>query len=252
MDKEQVKLILSAYRCGGQDSDDPLFEQAFKEVRHDPQLAEWFAGQLAFDQMVKHAISEVKSPEFLRDTILLNSRSTSCKGHGTKLFGGPWWRVSLLAAAASIVLAVTLANLLPDTEPMSHRSFVNEVVDLWEEEGVSLGKMTAEIKESQDWLKERSSPHDFIVPLNLEKLTGVGCQTYLINGQKISLLCFLLEKDRLVHLFVIDESGIKDPPGAVPQILGGKNSISATWASGGHVYLLRGVNLDEEILRELI
>jgi len=255
MDKTKVKLILNAYRSGGQDSDDPFFEEAFREVRHDPQLAEWFAGQLAFDQMVKRALSEVKSPDCLRDTILLNSRSTDSRDHGTKPFRGPWWRMGLLAAAASIALVATLSvrhHLGPESEPMSHLAFVNEIVDIWEKEGVSLGRMTSKIEESQDWLKARSYPHDFLVPLNLDKLTGVGCQTYIINGQKISLLCFLLEKDRLVHLFVIDESGIKDPPGEAPRILRGKSTISATWASDGHIYLLRGVNMNEETLRELI
>jgi hypothetical protein len=43
MSIEDAKLILSAYRPGDQDADDPQFREALELTRHDPDLARWIA-----------------------------------------------------------------------------------------------------------------------------------------------------------------------------------------------------------------
>ena len=56
MDNEQAKLILQAYRPGGEDAEDPFFSEALDRARLDPELAKWFAEQRAFDEAMRKAL----------------------------------------------------------------------------------------------------------------------------------------------------------------------------------------------------
>ncbi len=43
MNNQEAKLILQAYRLGGQDAADPLFQEVLEQLKRDPDLAKWFA-----------------------------------------------------------------------------------------------------------------------------------------------------------------------------------------------------------------
>src|SRR5258706_136048 len=45
MNNQEAKLILQAYRCGGQDASDPLFAEALEQARRDPELAKLVRGR---------------------------------------------------------------------------------------------------------------------------------------------------------------------------------------------------------------
>ena len=49
MDKTTIKLVLSAYRSGTHDKEDPFFTEALVAVEQDPELAAWFEGEQRFD-----------------------------------------------------------------------------------------------------------------------------------------------------------------------------------------------------------
>ena len=52
MNNEEAKLILQAYRPGGQDANDPRFREALEQARRDPELARWFANEQALDSRI--------------------------------------------------------------------------------------------------------------------------------------------------------------------------------------------------------
>ena len=52
MDEQEARLILQGYRPGGQDQSDPHFSEALQEVMRNPELAQWFADEQAFDQAI--------------------------------------------------------------------------------------------------------------------------------------------------------------------------------------------------------
>jgi hypothetical protein len=49
MSNDETKLILRAYRPGGQDASDPLFAGVLAQVRHNRELQKWFAEECVFD-----------------------------------------------------------------------------------------------------------------------------------------------------------------------------------------------------------
>src|SRR6267142_3905569 len=102
MDNEQAKLILQAYRPGGEDADDPFFSEALEQARVDPEMAKWFAEQRAFDEAMRKALQKRIPPVGLRDSILLAKRISTLPFHQG---GRPVWRrPGVMALAASIVV----------------------------------------------------------------------------------------------------------------------------------------------------
>ena len=65
MNTQEAKFILQAYRPGGEDAGDPQFAEALAQAKLDPELAKWFAEQLAFDAAASRALKEVKAPAAL-------------------------------------------------------------------------------------------------------------------------------------------------------------------------------------------
>lgn len=253
MDNEQAKMILSAYRASGEDASDPFFAEALEQVRYDPEMGRWFTEQRRFDQSMQSALQSVVPPAALREELLINRRIVGLHQR-PGLFERFRSRVSWLALAASIVLLLGIGLLLhsPQSAPLTTDQLVQEVFELKQNDGITLGKMGGGTDELRAWLAERGAPSNFTVPAGLQALGGMGCQTYTINNHTISLVCFMLDKDRIVHFFVINNGGLDHPPGYEPAFIQREGLTAATWSAGGHTYVLTGKDVDKETLRRLI
>jgi hypothetical protein len=253
MDNEQAKLILQAYRPGGEDADDPFFFEALEQARVDPELEKWFAEQRAFDEAMRKALQTRIPPVGLRDSILLTKKiSTLPRRQPSRPV---WRRPGVMALAASIVVLLAAAVLLrPGAKhyaPMTVAAFTQQVLDL--KDRASLGKLSNKPSELRAWLAERGAPSDFELPRGLRDAHGLGCQSYTIGGAKVSLICFMLDPDQFAHLFVVDANALRDAvPNANPVIRTEGGTPVATWTSGGKSYVLLGINVSEETLRRLI
>lgn len=254
MDNEQAKLILSAYRASGEDASDPFFAEGLNQVRCDPELERWFTEQRRVDQSMQSALQSVVPPASLREELLLNRHVVRLNQRPALMErfrsgSTPW-----LAMAATIVLLLGIGFLLYSQQsgPLTTDQLVQKVFDLKENDGITLGKMGGGTDELRTWLAERGSPSNFTLPAGLEALGGMGCQTFTINGQKVSLICFMLDKDRIVHFFVMDNTEINHPPGSQPTFIQRKDLTAATWSAGGRTYVLTGKDVDEETLMQLI
>ncbi len=254
MDNQEAKLVLSAYRPGGEDATDPVFAEALEQARRDPELADWFAAQRRLDASMSKALQSCVPPADLRDRIVFNQnvvRISQPPAPERRVWSQPRF---LFALAASIVLLLSIGLFYKSAEPalMTSRHFVENVVELNQSGQISLGRMGGGIGELRSWLAEQGSPSDFEIPPDLEAHGGIGCQTFTINGHQVSLVCFMLEKDRLVHFFVIDNEGIEHPPGLEPRFIRRNGHTAATWSAGGRTYVLTGKDIDEETLLRLI
>ncbi len=78
---------------------------------------------------------------------------------------------------------------------MTVAALTQQVLDL--KNHVSLGKMSSDPAELRAWLAERGAPNDFELPPGLRNVPGVGCQSYAIDGVKVSLVCFMLGKNQI-------------------------------------------------------
>lgn len=257
MNNEQSKLILSAYRPGGEDASDPFFTEALEQSRLDPELGKWLADQRRFDQSFQSALQSIATPTGLLESLLLNRKVVRLDNSSTAPSRG--WGVPgrWMALAAALILLLGIGLLLKPDSPvpgttMSEMQFTGAIHDLKAGGKITLGKMASNTDELRAWLASQDAPHDFPLPASLQNLEGMGCQTFIINGAKVSLLCFMLEKNQLVHLFVVDESAITNPPGRSPVITRDGEAVAATWSAAGRTYVLVGEDLDEETLRLLI
>jgi hypothetical protein len=255
MDNEQAKLILQAYRPGGEDADDPFFSEALEQARVDPELAKWFAEQRAFDEAVRKGLQTRIPPVGLRDSILLAKKISTLPLHQASR--PVWRRPGVTALAASIVVLLAVAVLIrPGAEhyvghPMTVAAFTQQVLDL--KDRISLGKMSNNPAELRAWLAERGAPSDFELPRGLRDVHGLGCQSYTIGGVKVSLVCFMLGEDQFAHLFVVDNDALKDAALNASPVIRTEGGIAlATWTSAGKSYVLTGINVNEETLRRLI
>jgi hypothetical protein len=255
MDNEQAKLILHAYRPGGQDAGDPFFAEALEQARLDPELDRWFGEQRAFDEAMGKAVQFVNPPAGLWDSVALTSKVSILPRRRTNR---PAWRhPGMLALAATLVVLLAVAALMrPVTDrdavhPMTVATFAKQALDI--AGSVSLGKMSSNPAELRAWLAERGAPSNFEIPPGLRDVPGIGCQSYTLDGTKVSLVCFMLSRDQIVHLFVVDEGALKDAAaGGKPVVRMEDGFAVATWTSGGKSYVLTGMNVSEETLRRLI
>ena len=71
MNNEEAKLILQAYRPGGQDANDPRFREALEQAQRDPELARWFANEQALDSRISAKVqAAIKPPAHLKSQLL--------------------------------------------------------------------------------------------------------------------------------------------------------------------------------------
>lgn len=238
MDNDRAKMILSAYRADGADASDPIFAEALAQAQRDPELARWFAEERALDERMHAALQSVRPPADLKDALLLAAKVSRMPAHRA------WWaRPAWLAAAAAIVLFAGLAffALKPDREPMTLAGVTSEMARLQREDRVSLGAMISDPAQIQRWLKEHEGPHDFAAPTGLASQMRLGCQVLDINGNKVSLVCFQVGDQKMVHLLVIDRRRLADPPVVgKPVFIQDGELAFATWTEGDRTYVLAG------------
>ncbi len=255
MDNEQAKLILSAYRSSGEDLTEPFFVEALEQTRRDPALGRWFEDQCDFDKAINAALTSEAPPSHLRESLLLGKKLVNFDEQN-KDARHVWWmrRTSWVALAAAVILLFGIAAIIRPTAnpPMTAERFVQAAVHIKTSGQISLGKMAKDSQKLQTWLGTKNAPHDFLIPKALNALASLGCQTYSMDGSKVSLICFTLDQDRNVHLFVIDSDRLKNPPGSSPSFEQKEGVVTATWSSGGRTFVLLGSQVTEETLRRLI
>ena len=59
-----------------------------------------------------------------------------------------------------------------------------------------------------------------------------------IHGHTVSLICFSLAGGEIVHLFVIDQKALSDPPNFTPEFHQMAGWSTASWSDGEKSYLL--------------
>lgn len=256
MNNEEARLILHAYRPGGEDAGDPFFTEALEQARRDPELGRWLADQRTFDDRMRVALQTEFPPPGLRDAIRLTRKVASFPPATRRPM---WQHPGLLALAATLIaiLAVTALFVTQTdrdrTGQMTVAGFTERVLDLKESGGISLGKMSSDPAEIRAWLAERGAPSNFELPPGMRNVPGLGCQSYTLDGAKVSLICFMLGQDQIVHLFVVDKGALQDAtPDNRPTVHTENGHAWATWTSGGKSFVLTGMNVTEETLRKLI
>src|SRR6266852_6732226 len=146
MNNEEAKLILQAYRPGGQDTNDSRFREALEQAQRDPELARWFANEQALDSRISNKVqAAIKPPAHLKSQLLAQRKIVRPVSWWKK----PAWQV---AAAACLTLLVTLGVLwFKSAEQAQFAAYRNEMAEFAGKKLDRLDLMSRDVAEVRRW-----------------------------------------------------------------------------------------------------
>jgi hypothetical protein len=245
MNNQEAKLILQAYRCGGQDASDPLFAEALEQARRDPELQKWFAEENALDARIQASLqTAVPVPRELKSNLL-------ALGKIVRPTPWRWFQPMKLAAAAAVLLLLGLAAFLLFPQRSAQLASFRETMARYslQQQG-HVAFESHDMAKIQKWLQDRGMETQIELPATLPGKSAQGCRVVDWNGRKATMLCFVLDGEHL-DLFVMDRAGLPDlPEGGAPQFAEANGVMTATWVKGDKVYLLTDDN--KKFLRKLL
>lgn len=105
---------------------------------------------------------------------------------------------------------------------------------------LSLGLMSGDVARIRSWLVARSAPMPDNLPSRLAGLMLLGCQEWDTPQGKVSLLCFVGDERRTVHLFIFERP---DAFGELPPLAEARAETYAAstlmlWRDAKHGYAL--------------
>lgn len=252
MTNQEAKLILQAYRAGGQDASDPLFAEALEQARRDPELQKWFAEECALDAQIQAKLQRaIPIPFNLKASLLAQRKIVRPRAFWlSALWRQPAW---LTAAAAAVVLFVAAGMIWfkPSSQPQ-FASFEQTMVQNSMRETNHISLMAQKMTQVRDWLKTQNVSTDFQVPASLRDAMLHGCKVIDWHGQKVTMLCFMPNGVGHVDLFVVDCTRFRDfKPSEMAQFAKADGLTTAVWRQGNKTYLLAGM-VNEEQLRKIL
>jgi len=204
MDNQTAKEILSAYRPNGQDSDDPLFQEALRHCESDPEMKQWLQEERSFDRAMIQAMKDIPAPREQRDHLLQTSALIMEKGLDAKP-GRKLFLPSLWAIAAVLVLGLLVWQAIPkqvDPAIFSNDFTLSQLIS----QAMPLSYRNDDPEEVLAWLASQEAPVPDEFPGGLAGASALGCRIFTLpEGGQISLLC-MMKNGELVHFFVFDES----------------------------------------------
>lgn len=245
MNNLEAMETLKSYRAGVDDDSDPDISRALAQVRQDPELERWFEQQRAFNSRVKDQLRRIESPLGLREKILA--------GRLRPKVVVVWWRrPELMAMAAAVVLLISLAGfLIPSTNHNTLNAYRGRMAKFALRE-YRMNLITNDLTQIRSYLAGHGSPADYTLNPALEKLPGAGCALLKWQNQPVSLICFRLEHDDLLWLFVINRAAVPGAPATTaPQLQQVGKLATATWSRQGTTYLL-GVIGDRQSIEKYL
>jgi hypothetical protein len=243
MNNQEAKLILQAYRTGGQDAADPFFAGALEQARQDPELQKWFAEENILNARQQARLeTAIPIPAGLKADLLALRKTVR---------PAPWWFQPMkLAAAAVILLSLGAMLLLLSHQPVPLASFRETMARSSAQMQEHVAFESHDFGKIQQWLQSRNMDTNFNLPATLQGGIPQGCRTVDWNGGKATMICFFVNGQHM-DLFVIDRTSLPDfPENGAPQFAKANGLMTATWASGGKVYLLAGGS--KEILQKVL
>jgi len=235
MDTTEAKLILSAYRPGRDDQatgDDSLPDlgEALASLETNPELARWFADQSEMDETLRAAFEEISPPPDLRERILASSKITPFPSRATRLW---------LAAAACVLLGLSLFPILSRQPSLSPASLEAQIPGLNALHHHDLASKPGQLESIRTWLTAHGGAADFHLPSGLTQSQGVACEVTTIDETKVTILCFHLGDQGVAHLYIVNRSDLKNPPGGLdPTFRQRGGTAIASWSQDDRSYFL--------------
>lgn len=247
MDKQEAKRVLQALRPNGADTTQPAFAEALALAERDPELKAWWEARQAFDRKVAAKLEEVPLPADLRATILARRKI----GRPAPQPHFAFWLAAAAAVAILCIIGPSLPTVLENARHVSTATYDEAALGFLGNDAPALGMMSPDHDRIVAWLKDRKAPTGDL-PAKMSALPSVGCQKFVVQGHSVSLICFVLAGGKLVHLFVVDQQALADPPTVnAPEFKQVQGWSTASWSDGRMSYLL-ATQADPDALRQLL
>lgn len=246
MTRDEAQLILQAYRPGGQDAADPQFAEALEMLRHDAELARWFAEEQAWDAAVSAGLKSVEVPPNLRRAILAG---------GEVIQRLVWWQLinwRRVAAFTLIMLVGAGFFLFSLNRTQGLIAASRDARYFAEMRAGHLRTQTNDLATVRQLFRKCHAPVDFEVPAGLSKLPMTGGALVGMRSTTASVLVFRLVGNQHLMLAVMDQmqDDIIPSEGRVRVVQDG-DWATAFWTKGGKTYLLWG-RVPPESLRQIL
>ena len=241
---DRAKLLLSAYRPGGNDASDPAFAEALAQAQRDPALRAWLEESQAFDRAVAERLGAMPVPADLRATILAGAKFSQPRR---------WWQMpKFWALAAVLAVMAVLAAFRPAAKPDAWQADSIAVLDRIEKGDVPLDTEHAQPAHLVEWLNAHAAPVPAAIPPALAQGPSLGCKSIDSARRKVSLLCFDLGNGEQAHLFTTPRDGLRlPPPDRHPIFSRMRNWNLASWSDGAQAHMLAS-EIAPERLRTLL
>jgi hypothetical protein len=253
MNRDEARQILQAYRPGGEDADDPYFADALAMVKYDPELAEWFAKQQAFDARISGSLRQVPVPSRFKAKILAQRKNEPAPTLN-------WWRQMFAlqppaswALAAVILMVFGLALFWNHSQPKSgFTEYSVQMVNAALLDQHHVDRDTGNLKAALASLPINLTESQISLPIRLDGGNGLdGCRSLAWHGQNVAMLCFSPAGGGHVDLFVTAAAIFTDaPPANHPRFAISNGTPTASWTHDGEVYLAVS-HSDETVLKNL-
>jgi hypothetical protein len=240
--KPEAKAILSVYRPRSADADDPEFAEALALARQDAELGRWFDDHCAVHSAIRARFRQITVPEGLKEQIISEHKARSVVVR--------WRRPALLAAAAIVLVLVSLAALwlsrtgIPP-EDLTLNGFRGQMVRAAVKSAYGMDLETNDVSQIRSYLAQQNAHGDFQLPKSLASTACAGCGVLAWQGNRVTMVCFRSGRPLSrgaktdLFLFIIERKAVPNPPpSAVPQLAQANRISTASWTSGELVYVL--------------
>jgi hypothetical protein len=244
VDNQQAKEILSLYRAGLDEASDPFFAEALAQAQRDQELGRWFEKQSAIDAAMREKFQQITAPMDLAKQILTERKI---------IRPAVWWERPALwaAAAAIIVLAVLAGYLLRQPETPTFQAYRKNMAKLVSGE-YKMMLETNDLSAVRQFLGQNHGAVDYVLTKEMEKLPAEGCALITWHGQRVSLVCLDRGHDDDLFLFIVDRSGLPDPPLSLSAEFARVNNMTtASWTVGDKTYVLASKGNEEDLRKFL-
>jgi len=254
MNRDEAKAILRVHRPGHHEHNDPELARALEFARQDPELAQWWAKENAFDTSVAEKLSHVPPPADLRERILANPAVGSEKPSAATR-QQPWWR-GFSALAAALAIFATGAFFVwnhqpPAIPPPTLAEWQSGSIETLTHILAGADKLDVESPDSsklRQWLQQVDAPSPAALPNSLTHLDTAGCKTIAIGNQRVSIICFHTGPRQLAHLVTVEERSLSNPPPEhQPQYVRHGEWVTASWSDRGQSFMLAMKGTDAEL-----
>jgi hypothetical protein len=248
----QAKEILSLYRPGTADAEDPAFVEALRLCEYDPELQAWFDEHCLLYQAIRSKLKEISIPEGLKEQILAERPVAAAPSRPS-----PVRRTVVALVALAIIVAVFVFQMTHPEEDTGFAGYRDRMIGT-ALRSYSMDLETESLDRVQSFFNTRNAIADFRLPEGLRKARLAGCVVTRWQDRPVSMVCF--HSGKPLHpgessdlwLFVAPATSIHDAPRDATRVFEQINAISAvSWTENGKTYLL-AIEGDRKSLEEFL